>query len=164
MIILNPGDFYFGNCRSQLKTLLGSCVAITAWHPKLRIGGMCHFLLPSSTDKSMTPLNGRYADDAIELFMAELQRTQTQPKEYQVKLFGGGIMFPQLAKNGAMAIGSRNIQAARWLLKQKGFKIDSEHVGEEGHRSIILDLDTGATLLRWQKPDQQLPNAFNMQP
>ena len=47
VISLLPGELYFGQ-RHLLKTLLGSCVAITLWHPQRQLGGMCHFLLPTA--------------------------------------------------------------------------------------------------------------------
>ena len=47
-IFLEPGEFQFTTDPDvRLRTLLGSCVALTMWHPKCRYGAMCHFLLPS---------------------------------------------------------------------------------------------------------------------
>src|SRR5690606_5865574 len=43
---LLPGALWFGTGDVRLHTLLGSCVAITLWHPRYRYGGMCHFMLP----------------------------------------------------------------------------------------------------------------------
>ena len=31
---INPGEYYFGSEYAMLYTLLGSCVAVTCWHPK----------------------------------------------------------------------------------------------------------------------------------
>ncbi len=46
-VFLQPGELYFGDGRTRVRTLLGSCVAIAVWHPRLRIGGLCHYMLPS---------------------------------------------------------------------------------------------------------------------
>ena len=46
-IYLQPGEYFWGGQNNRVKTLLGSCVAICIWHPKLKIGGMSHCLLPS---------------------------------------------------------------------------------------------------------------------
>lgn len=40
-IFLQPKDFYFGDENARLRTLLGSCVSITMWHPTKLIGDMC---------------------------------------------------------------------------------------------------------------------------
>ena len=72
-IFLQPGEFYFGDEKTRIRTLLGSCVAIVLWHPKLRIGGMCHYMLPHSPrERHGQPLDGRYAEDAMHMFMREL--------------------------------------------------------------------------------------------
>ncbi len=146
--VLSPGEFFFGANGEEIRTLLGSCVAITLWHPKRHLGGMCHYLLPSAGKPTGGTLDGRYGDHAMALFMAELQRNRTEPRDYQVKIFGGGNMFPAMASNSA--VGDRNIAAARQLLRKHGFRIPEEHVGCSGHRTVILDLATGETWLRWQ--------------
>lgn len=67
-IFLQPGEFYFGDRETRLRTILGSCVAITLWHPRLRIGGMCHYLLPMRRGHhDEAELDGRYADDSLTL-------------------------------------------------------------------------------------------------
>ncbi len=153
VITLNPGDFYFGSCGSKVKTILGSCVAITMWNPQKRQGGMCHFLLPSHTEANQDGLSGKYADHAVALFIQDIDRTKTTPQDYQVKVFGGGKMFPQLGRPNEFSVGDRNIVAAKDLLKRHGFQVHSEHTGEAGHRQVMLDLATGQTFVKWQPID-----------
>lgn len=150
MQILNPGEFYFGGSGERIKTLLGSCVAITLWNARKRVGGMCHFLLPDNPQRKSTIPDGRYADQSLELFLSALNRTATRPEDYEVKLFGGGNMFPTIKKAHSHDVGRRNIEAARRLLKEHRFRIHSEHVGQAGHRTVILDLHTGHTWVKWQ--------------
>lgn len=150
VITLNPGDFYFGSCDSTVKTILGSCVAITLWHPQKQQGGMCHFLLPCHAGKPQKGLNGKYADHALALFIQELHKTQTKPQDYQVKIFGGGRMFPHVEGANQASIGELNIAAAKDLLKRHGFRLHSEHTGDAGHRYVMLDLSNGETYLKWQ--------------
>jgi hypothetical protein len=65
-VILMPGQMSFSTANAQLRTLLGSCVAITVWHPGRRIGGMCHFLLPQRQRKQRrAALDGKYGDEAV---------------------------------------------------------------------------------------------------
>lgn len=150
MVILKPGEFHFGDSGDQIRTLLGSCVAVTLWHPKLFIGGMCHYLLPHSPAANLNQLDGRYADHAVALFLRHVRSHNTQPSSYEVKIFGGGNMFPNLAPQGNY-VGKRNIEAADRLLAEAGFQVRDRHVGMSGHRTIILDLATGHTWVRWQK-------------
>lgn len=161
-VFLNPGDFHFGRDKIRLHTLLGSCVAITLWHPKLRIGGMCHYLLPdrASPCAKTHKLDGRYADEAVQLFLLEVTRHNTRPKDYHVKIFGGGNMFPRRTKN-QMDVGVRNIEVARRLLMEYGFALSIEDVGGAGHRRIIFDLWNGDVLVKQPKDNLVIKFAEN---
>jgi chemotaxis protein CheD len=137
---LQPGDFYFGDRETRVRTLLGSCVAITLWHPQLLIGGMCHYLLPEYRQLNRNnELDGRYADEALQLFMQEIQNAGTHPCEYIVKMFGGGNQFYGHAFKSMSTIPEQNIQTGKKLLLQHGFKLSSFHLGGNGHRNVILD-------------------------
>jgi chemotaxis protein CheD len=156
-IFLQPGEFYFGDRDTRIRTLLGSCVSITLWHPRLLIGGMCHFLLPSRGARKSAVLDGRYADEALEMFLKETRAAGTRPQEYQVKLFGGGNMFPG-NRNGldsklslfsaplgddCRSVSCKNAQAARTLVEQHGFVVTAQHLGGAGHRQILFDIWSG---------------------
>lgn len=150
-VFLNPGEFYFGDGHLRVSTLLGSCVSITMWHPLRRHGGMCHYLL-DSRGVVVGGLNGKYADEAMAMFLAELKKRKTHPTEYEVKIFGGGNMFAHMRKDEpGMDIGSRNVMAADRLLEQHGFKqVRARHVGGKGHRRLLFDLWNGDAWVKFQ--------------
>jgi chemotaxis protein CheD len=154
-IFLQPGEFYFGDEKTRIRTLLGSCVAVTLWHPRKRIGGMCHYMLPTRpTNSGMKggadpALDGRYADEAMQLFMRELRTAKTRPGEYQVKLFGGGNMFA--GGDGAkrhLNISERNVEVGREMIMKLGFRLAAEDLGGKGHRNVILELWNGDVWVR----------------
>ena len=145
-IFLQPGDFYFGDEHTRIRTILGSCISITMWHPRLKQGGMCHYMLPERRANSPRRLDGRYADDAIALFMRELLGNRTKPEDYEVKIFGGGRMFQRQRRAEmpkSMDVGTRNIEAGRRLLREHGFHIRAEHLAGDGHRNVIFDVASG---------------------
>lgn len=150
-IHLQPGEFHFGGGNTRIHTLLGSCVAITLWHPILHVGGMCHFMLPSREGRPSSGLDGRYADEAMQLFVQEIGKCHTRPDEYQTKLFGGGNMFPYLTRKRPAEVGVHNVEAARELLLAYDLRIQSEDVGGSGHRRVILDLRDGDVWVRHEK-------------
>lgn len=139
---LHPGDFFFGTAPGYIGTLLGSCIAITVWHPILRSGGMCHILLPGRQRPHGSVPDGRYADEAVELFVAELRRHGLSAKSCHVKVFGGGNMFASL-RGGGTNVGNRNIEATRYALARHGFTPIVEHVGGTTRRRLWFDLANG---------------------
>jgi chemotaxis protein CheD len=158
-IFLQPGDFYFGDHSTRIRTILGSCISITMWHPQRRIGGMCHYMLPSRGITEEKPLDGRYADEALQLFMREIRALGTWPDEYQVKLFGGGNMFRNVALNTAAAhkmlrdsdcrdVSCRNRKIAYQLIQHYGFSLTAEHLGGSGHRQVMFEIASGHAWVR----------------
>ncbi|CAK0774662.1 putative chemoreceptor glutamine deamidase CheD [Gammaproteobacteria bacterium] len=146
---LYPGERWFGRGKMQLRTLLGSCVAITLWHPGRGIGGMCHYLLPEDPGKSRSrPLDPRYADEAMALFLKDIKHSSTCPADYQVGLFGGGNMFTTLERAWSVDIGRRNAAFGRLLLRRHGFSVAYEDLEGRTHRQIILDMRDGTLVLR----------------
>lgn len=141
-VFLNPGDFHFGAGDTRISTLLGSCVSITLWHPRRRIGGMCHYMLDERQRPVDVPLDGRYGREAFELFLQHVAAAGTRPAEYQAKLFGGANMLSDLP-GGKIDIGPRNIALARELLTAHNITLLAEHVGGSGRRKLHFDLWSG---------------------
>lgn len=169
-IFLQPGEFWFGDRNTRIRTVLGSCVSITMWHPQLLIGGMCHFMLAKRPVRQHGELDGRYADEAMALFLREIRAAGTKPADYQVKLFGGGNMFPASMKkrsgechpptcDGVTVTNCRHVSCAnsriaRQLALQHGFTVAAEHLGETGHRQILFDIWSGHV---WVKHNPIIP-------
>ena len=152
-IFLQPGEVYFGGRDTRIRTLLGSCVAITMWHPGMLAGGMCHYMLPIAPGgRRNNTLDGRYADEAMALMLQEIRNAYTSAEEYQVKLFGGGHMFSAHQNTSVDHVGSKNVEMARLLMKRHGFKIIAEHLGGVGHRNLMFDLWNGHVWMRHQPP------------
>lgn len=151
-IFLQPGEVYFGEQDTRIRTLLGSCVAFTVWHPGLLVGGMCHYMLPKHPGRKHGALDGRYADEALELMLRGIQNAGTCPKEYQVKLFGGGHMFSAHQAVSEDHVGAKNVEMARVLMKRHGFASCAEHLGGIGHRNIFFDIWSGHVWVRHQPP------------
>jgi chemotaxis protein CheD len=146
-VYLRPGDFCFGEGNLRITTLLGSCVSIVLWHPLLNHGGMCHYMMPSRNQpRGSLPLDGKYADEAMALFMLELKKRRTVPGQYQVNVYGGGNMFEAPAAN-KVNIGQQNIEMLHNLLDDYGFNLAYDHLGDFGHRKIAFDVWSGEVRL-----------------
>ncbi|HSD37501.1 MAG TPA: chemotaxis protein CheD [Rhodocyclaceae bacterium] len=150
-IYLNPGDLWFGGGHMRLRTVLGSCVSVTLWHPRRHVGGMCHFMLPvRGGPRNAEPLSGKYADEAFRLFDAKIAIARTQPSEYRAKVFGGGNMFPKNCCGAQANVGLRNVEKAFELLAARDIDVVVEHVGGAGHRKVMFDVWSGDAWLNFQ--------------
>ncbi len=151
---VQPGEVIFADSSTRLHTLLGSCVSITVWHPMLRIGGMCHFMLSSrSGPRPKGSLDGRYADEAVSLLLEEIERRETHPQEYELKLFGGGDQFATSIIDPALSVSTRNVETGQRLLSEHGFSVKALHLGGVGHRRLIFEIATGQVWVRHVEGD-----------
>lgn len=142
-LFLRPGEYFVGNEDYRIRTLLGSCVSITLWHPDLRIGAMSHFLLSMRGFNPSQELDGRYGEESLSLMLHELERAEVRSTECQAKIFGGGNMFPRQAQTNGLNVGRKNGETARRLLNFHGISIVSESLFGMGHRQIIFDISNG---------------------
>ena len=160
-IFLQPGDFYFGDKHTRIRTLLGSCVSIAMWHPARQIGGMCHFLLPTRGEKRTANLDGRYGDEAILMFFREAVRYNSHPSEYIIKVFGGGKMFAGVSARApcherpceevihrCQNVSCRNATQSISLLQNVGLSVDSHDLGGKASRNVIFDISNGKVWVR----------------
>ena len=46
-VFLRPGDVTVGKAPAEVSTVLGSCVSVTMFAERLKLGAICHALLPS---------------------------------------------------------------------------------------------------------------------
>lgn len=147
-IYLHPNEFYWGDGETRIKTILGSCIAICMWHPKLKLGGMSHSLLPTRLDGTLKAggLDGKFVNEAVQLFLFEVLKSKTKPEDYKVKIFGGANVLA--ATNDEKTIGARNYEMGHKALGAAGFAVFSEHAGGTEARNVMLDLWSGETWLR----------------
>jgi len=149
-IFLAPGDFCFATSPTRIRTILGSCVGITLWHPARKIGAMCHFMLPSRTHRCGV-LNGKYGDEAIEMFIEQARAHRTAPEDYELKLFGGGEMFPDHKRSVHFSdVARMNICAALELADSHDLDLIAQDMGSTGYRNVIFDLCNGHVWVRHQ--------------
>jgi chemotaxis protein CheD len=146
-LMLLPGQMHFGAHAGSLRTLLGSCVAVTIWHPQRRIGGMCHYLLPSRTRKGHEALDGRYGDEAVQAMLAKLREAGTDPHDYQAHLYGGADTMPE-GTSLRFNVGERNIEQGWTLIDRCGFQLQGVDVGEDVPRTVTLTLASGEVQMR----------------
>lgn len=149
---LNPGEWGWAAAPAVMGTLLGSCVAITLWSRKRRLGAMCHFVLP---DRRATPRHrdhelpdGRYGNGAFWLICRALRDQGIDPATCEARVFGGGRMFEVDAALGD--VGSRNVEQALALLHAAQIPLGFQHTGQAGYRRLWFDLASGEVVVRFE--------------
>jgi chemotaxis protein CheD len=165
-VFLDPGEYFVGDARFKVRTLLGSCVSMVLWHPRLQYGAMSHFLLSSRQPGevigigrrgafNVAELDGKYADEALELMLFELRKATVPVHECVAKIFGGGNMFPHQQTSDKLNVGKKNGETARQLLAEKGLRIAAEDLFGIGHRQVIFNVRNGDV---WARQDRQFAN------
>jgi chemotaxis protein CheD len=135
-----PGEVACAQAGDELRTVLGSCVAITLWHAARRIGVMSHILLPTRMRPDATSrLDGRFAADAWAIMRSHLQHLGILPAQCQCRIFGGARVFP----HNTVPVGLRNVAAVRELLAGSGVAISYEHVAGTGYRELRFAVKSG---------------------
>ena len=107
---LLPGQLHVSADPCQIRTILGSCVAICLWDSHQHIGGMNHFLLPVSSEGH--PATTRFADVATKTLLDKLRALGCRVPHLQAKIFGGSSMFQKQDRTAA-SLGTQNVAAAR---------------------------------------------------
>jgi len=162
-LLLHPGEYTFGDEQSRLRTLLGSCVAITFWHPALRLGAMCHYLLPSRPS-AKTSREGDYADEVIRIIAQRFQNQGLQPEEFHVKMFGGSNMFPDLSLDEVLSVGSKNIYMGEQILGECRFRVATSDLAGISQRMVIFELWSGDVWVRQGPKRLADPKALALEP
>ncbi|HVV87113.1 MAG TPA: CheR family methyltransferase [Kofleriaceae bacterium] len=126
---------------TRLVTLLGSCVAACLYDPVAAVGGMNHFLLPTSP---IDASGARYGLHAMELLINEVMRVGGDRRRLQGKLFGAAHVLDLVSAD----VPARNAEFARRFFASEGIPLISSRLG--GHRPLEIQFftDCGRALVR----------------
>jgi len=144
-VILPPGEVYFGHNHNKIQTLLGSCVAITVWHKKHRVGGMCHYLIAEQKDKREFQQNNyRYGANCLN-YLLEKMALYPPINKFELKLYGGSNMYEKIK---SPSIGETNVAFAKsWAASLQLAFLEEDILGKVC-RTLVLNLSTGKTSLK----------------
>jgi len=151
VVVLAPGDIWFGRGNTVVRTLLGSCIAITLWSLEHSLGGMCHYLLPEQGQdgKERLARPGYYGSQAMTFFERQAALEGLELSAFQAKIFGGGEMFHGIErKAGSVNISARNIEWARQALAERHVKVLAQDVGGNVHRTLFMEIWSGDVWVR----------------
>jgi chemotaxis protein CheD len=140
---IGVSDMKLGAAPGSLITYaLGSCIAVVAYDPALKLGGMLHFQLPES--KGFEPQAAqnpyKFGDTGIAALFNDLFAQGANKNRLIVGVFGGANM---MRDEHVFQIGIRNARSTKKMLWQSALFIKYEDVGGTTNRTVSLDLSTG---------------------
>ena len=154
---LLPGDYYVTRDDEVLDTVLGSCVSACIRNPRLKVGGMNHFMLPrpsgsgNDTWDSVAGRATRYGTASMEQLINRILGVGGTRADLEVKIFGGGRVLSSLSD-----VGNHNVTFVRDFLRQEGLKVSSEDVGDVWPRHVQYFPLTGRVRVRHLSSRQEV--------
>jgi len=148
-IYLHPGELCVCDEPTKVITVLGSCVSVTLFNPRLCLGAICHATLPEcrSTQKcESTCIEAfKFMDCAMKYMLGAFRERGVLNREIEIKIFGGADTLISQSSN---TIGSKNIQAALSILREEHLSVVAMDVGDSFGRKLIFFSHTGEVLLK----------------
>jgi chemotaxis protein CheD len=148
-LFLKPGEMVFSAEPVVITTLLGSCVAVTMFNKRLRLGAICHALLPSCRreDDCNHQDAGKYVECAIGMMLERFNVHGVLHNEVEAKLFGGSDMFDTI-DGRRLSVGMQNQEMALKMLEQASVRILTRDLGGPRGRKIMFHTHTGEVFLK----------------
>jgi chemotaxis protein CheD len=156
-VYLQPGEMFLAREPTTIRTILGSCVAVSFWSDRLGVGALCHAMLPIRPGKSsaggVSAMSAkesyRYVDFCIRDIARQFDQLGVHRADVQVKLFGGADVLLVASSDPARpTVGKLNCETAIEVLNAEGFEVAASSLGGTLGLKIHFDTRTGEVLLQ----------------
>lgn len=135
---------------------LGTCLGVTLYDPLARVGGMLHFMLPTSAvnQERAKRQPAVFCDTGLPLLLLTASQLGAARHRLVLKVAGGASILNQ---GESFDIGKKNYRVLLQLLAQNHLTLAAEAVGGTRSRTLKMDIATGTIILRTPGcPDQML--------
>jgi len=125
---------------------LGSCLGVTVYDPKTRIGGMVHCLLPTAAGARERARENPYmfVNTGVAMMVRKLLDKGAERQRMIFKAAGGANM----RKDRLFDTGLRNFSALEHLMERNHVQLEASDVGGTLPRTLFLYLDTGRVMVK----------------
>jgi chemotaxis protein CheD len=153
VVFLRAGEMSITVRPELVVTLLGSCLSVTMFSRRTKLGGVCHSTLPRCGRRPQCVEDCqeafKYVDCSIRIMVRLFEQHRVKRNEIEVKCFGGANMFSRHAQgSGSILVGKQNIQTAKQIIRSEGLSIMAMDVGGLQGRKIFFYTDTGEVYLK----------------
>jgi chemotaxis protein CheD len=138
---LYPGHLFASAEPSVVRTILGSCVSVCLFDPRLAVGGLNHFLLARGPVTRKGDLL-RYGSSAVAELVKVMKAHGCAEERLEAKLFGGGAIVPSL-HGPRFSLAAENVAIAKTELARLGIPIVAEDTLGRTGRKLIFETHTG---------------------
>ena len=152
-IFVYPGQLAVARAHeaTRIKTILGSCVSVVLGDATAKIAGLCHYLLPDTTQGAVP--SPRYGDFAIPQLLRQMTDKGAEFSRIEAKLYGGGNVVNHLNRTDGN-IGERNAEIALRLLKEARIPIIEQNLGGNKGRFIAVSCESFAVEHRFSDSER----------
>lgn len=143
----NPGDVI-------VTYSLGSCLGVTLYDPRARIGAMVHCLLPTAAAAKEKARENpfMFVTTGVAMTVRRLVDLGADKRRLVFKVAGGANM----RKDRLFDTGLRNFNALQTLMERNHRRLDGVDVGGTIPRTLFLYLDTGRVVVRSLGKEKEL--------
>lgn len=127
---------------------LGSCIAVCAYDPIARLGGMIHVVLPSSAIGRPDDAPAKFADQGVPRLIADMAKLGGLRSRLKIAILGGANVLISASQNGSLDIGARNAAAVKDALAQQGFSVQADDTGGKVSRTVRLKVESGEVTVK----------------
>jgi len=140
--LVGMGQITAGGPPHTMKAVVGSCIALALYHPRLKRGAMAHIVLPDSAGREGMP--GKFANSAVPRMLELLKEYGAPTACLTAKLAGGAAMF---GSSGPLQIGDANVEAVAFALRSAGIRIAAQDVGGNRGRRVTFECEGGTMIV-----------------
>ncbi|MDF1799498.1 MAG: chemotaxis protein CheD [Planctomycetota bacterium] len=133
---------------------LGSCIGLTVFDPKVRVGGLLHYMLPQPrTKEEALQSPAMFAVTGLSTLFRSVLELGAMRERLIVCVAGASEMMD---REGGFSIGRRNRLMLRKLLWKNGIPLQAEDTGGTEVRELSLELGTGRVQVRTRNEERVL--------
>lgn len=145
-VTIHVGGVFAAREPTVIKTLLGSCIAACLRDPVTGVGGMNHFMLPTTLNADGDGDPCRFGVHAMELLIGEIQKLGGERARLEAKVFGGGHVL-RIAES-VNGVPQQNIRFVRDFLRIEAIPLLAHDLGGRIARHVFFDTASGRVRLK----------------
>ncbi len=128
-----------------LESFLSTCVGVTLYDFKAKLGGMIHLLLPEPITRDAVTNPEKYASTGLPVFLKKLYKQGARPENLTACIAGGALVGQITQIDIGLDIGGRTTEKVKQILGEEGIIIEKSETGGFYPCKLDLNLETGRT-------------------